>query len=372
MTPPRDPRPPAPPLSKPATLKDVAAAAGVSTATVSLYLNRRNRFTPEVESRVRAAVEALNYRQNPLARGMATGLSGSIGLVVLDIRNPHFTNVVHGASLSAQAHGYNLIVADVKEDTSIVAQTIDDLARRVDGLIFNLRLPDAIKDLPARLGKPMVLYGQPMPGHVGDLPAPSIQIDCPRAGALLASHLLEIGSRRIAYVNYTKSMWSDARRDAVAAGLAGRAEIIDVPVDVQSLEVGVAVARRLASDIGRFDAIVCYNDFIAVGLLHGLAGLGIRVPDDIAVAGFDNIPVSCFVTPSLTTVDMRSEDVGRSALDRLHAAIAGGDRSPTVTMLDPHLLVRSSTRVPLEPPLALHPTRGRAGRRLAADLGRDI
>ncbi|MBX4378657.1 hypothetical protein K4H02_26725, partial [Mycobacterium tuberculosis] len=81
----------------------------------------------------------------PLARGIATGLSGSIGLVVLDIRNPHFTSVVHGASLSAQAHGYNLIVADVKEDTSIVGRTMDDLVRRVDGLIFSMRLPEAIK-----------------------------------------------------------------------------------------------------------------------------------------------------------------------------------------------------------------------------------
>lgn len=363
------------PLGKPATLKDVAAAAGVSTATVSMILNRRHRFTPEVEERVRAAVEALHYRQNPLARGMATGLSGSVGLVVLDIRNPHFTNVVHGASLSAQAHGYNLIVADVKEDTSIVAQTIDDLARRVDGLIFNLRLPDAIKDLPARLGKPMVLYGQPLPSHVGDLPAPSVQIDCPRAGALLADHLLEIGCRRIAYVSYIKSLWSDARRDAVAVALAGRAEIVDVPVDVQSLEVGVQVARRLAPDIGRYDAILCYNDFIAVGLLHGLATLGIRVPDDIAVAGFDNIPVSCYITPSLTTVDMRSEDVGRFALDRLHVAIAGGDRSPTVTMLEPRLLARASTRVSLDPPLAIAPSRDRARRRplaVRADLGLDI
>lgn len=341
-------------LSRPATLKDVAAAAGVSTATVSMILNRRHRFTPEVEERVRAAVSALHYRQNPLARGMATGLSGSVGLVVLDIRNPHFTNVVHGASLSAQAHGYNLIVADVKEDTSIVAQTIDDLARRVDGLIFNLRLPDAIKDLPARLGKPMVLYGQPVPGLEGDLPTPSIQIDCPRAGALLAGHLLEIGVRRIAYVNYTKSMWSDARRDALADALGDRAEILDIPIEVQSLEIGVAVARQLveAGHIGRCDAIVCYNDFVAVGLLHGLATLGVRVPEDIAVAGFDNIPVSCYVTPSLTTVDMRSEDVGRCAVDRLHAAIKG-DRSPTVTMLEPRLMTRASTRVRLDPPLAV-------------------
>lgn len=346
MTKPRAPHPA--PLGKPATLKDVAAAAGVSTATVSMILNRRHRFTPEVEARVRAAVEALHYRQNPIARGMATGLSGSIGLVVLDIRNPHFTNVVHGASLSAQAHGYNLIVADVKEDTSIAAQAMDDLARRVDGLIFNLRLPDSIKDLPARLGKPMVLYGQARPGLGGDLPVPSIQINAPRAGALLAEHLAGIGCRRIAYIHYTKSIWSAARRDAVAVALAGRAEIVDIPVAVQSLEIGVEVTRAL--DIARYDAILCYNDFIAVGLLHGLAARGVRVPDDIAVAGFDNIPVSCYVTPALTTVDMRSEDIGRFALDRLHNAIASGDRTPDVTLLEPHLLARTSTRIRIAAP----------------------
>jgi LacI family transcriptional regulator len=359
--PPRAAADPPPPLAKPATLKDVAAAAGVSTATVSMILNRRHRFTPEVEARVRAAVLALNYHQNPLARGMATGQFGAIGLVVLDIRNPHFTNVVHGASLAAQAHGYNLIVADVKEDTSIATRTIEDLARRVDGLIFNMRLPDAIKDLPMRIGKPMVLYGQPMPDYDGPLPVPSIQIDCPRAGALLAGHFLEIGCRRIAYVGYVKSLWSGARRDAIAAGLGGRAELVEIPITVQSLEIGVAVAEQLAPDIGRYDAIVCYNDLVAVGLLHGLASCGIRVPEDVAVAGFDNIPVSCYITPSLTTVDMRSEDIGRSALERLHTAIAVGDRSATVTLLEPRLLTRASTRVLPAAPLAIRPRRGHAG-----------
>jgi LacI family transcriptional regulator len=235
----------------------------------------------------------------------------------------------------------------VKEDTSIAVATIDDLARRVDGLVFSMRLPEAIKELPMRLGKPLVLYGQPMP-EVGPLPVPAIQIDAPTAGRLLGRHLVEAGRRRIVFVGYGKSRWSLDRRLAVEAGIAGRASLEVIDIEVQSMEAGVAVADDIARS-GAYDAAVCYNDFLAIGLLHGLMTRGVRVPADIAVAGFDNIPVSCYVTPSLTTVDMRGEEVGRRAFDALHHAIVTGDRTAAVTMLDPCLMVRAST-APAERP----------------------
>ncbi|KAF7600257.1 MAG: LacI family transcriptional regulator [Candidatus Dactylopiibacterium carminicum] len=329
---------------RPATLKDVAAAAGVSTATVSMILNRRYQFKPEVEARVREAIVALNYRQNPGARSMATGLFGSIGLVVLDIRNPHFTNIVHGASIRAQAHGYNLIVVDLKEDVSHAQQTIDDLARRVDGLILSLRLPEAARDLPLQLGKPAVLFGQTLHEPGAPPPSPSIQIRGWEAALLLGRHVLEAGRQRITYVGYGKSIWNADRVNALRE-LANGAEVRELSVDTQTMEAGEAIAASLVYDDYKTDAIVCYNDMIAIGLLHGLCALGVRVPDDILLAGFDNIPVSRYVTPSLTTVDMRSEDLGGHSLERLHRAIQSGDYSPTVEYLEPRLLVRASTQL---------------------------
>ncbi|MFT4174812.1 MAG: LacI family DNA-binding transcriptional regulator [Rhodocyclaceae bacterium] len=328
---------------RPATLKDVAAAAGVSTATVSMILNRRYQFKPEVEARVREAIVSLNYRQNPGARSMATGLFGSIGLVVLDIRNPHFTNIVHGASIKAQAYGYNLIVVDLKEDISHAAQTVDDLARRVDGLILSLRLPDEARDLPQKLGKPAVLFGQTLQGHFEGIHTPSIRIQGREAAMLLGRHVLETGRRRIMYVGYARSIWN-ADRIGALRDVAGDAEVMEMTVDTQTMEAGEAIAASIVYGPHKIDAIVCYNDVIAIGLLHGLCDLGVRVPDDIAIAGFDNIPVSRYVTPSLTTVDMRSEDLGGCSLERLHRAIDSGDHAPTVELLEPRLMVRASTQ----------------------------
>ncbi|MDQ7990959.1 MAG: LacI family DNA-binding transcriptional regulator [Candidatus Dactylopiibacterium sp.] len=329
---------------RPATLKDVALAAGVSTATVSMILNRRYQFKPELEARVREAIVALNYRQNPVARSMATGLFGSIGLVVLDIRNPHFTNIVHGASIKAQEHGYNLIVVDLKEDVSHARQTLDDLARRVDGLILSLRLPQEARDLPLQLGKPAVLFGQTLHEPAPAPLSPSIQIRGWEAAMLLGRHIFEAGRKRLTYVGYSRSIWNADRINALRTLAEGAgAEVREVSVAAQTMEAGEAVAASLIYDAWRTDAIVCYNDMVAIGLLHGLCALGVRVPDDIMIAGFDNIPVSRYVTPSLTTVDMRSEDLGGGSLERLHRAIQSGDHSPGVELLEPRLVVRAST-----------------------------
>ncbi|HSD37968.1 MAG TPA: LacI family DNA-binding transcriptional regulator [Rhodocyclaceae bacterium] len=329
---------------RPATLKDVAAAAGVSTATVSMILNRRYQFKPELEARVHEAVASLNYRQNPVARSMATGVFGAIGLIVLDIRNPHFTSIVHGASIKAQEYGYKLIVVDLKEDMTHAWQTVDDLARRVDGLILSLRLPETARDLPSQLGKPAVLFGQTMHEPTSPVSSPSIQILGWEAAQMLGRHLMEAGRRRLTYVGYSGSVWNADRVNALRA-VTDDAEIREVFIDNPNMEAGELVAANLVYGDYKPDAIVCYNDMVAIGLLHGLYNLGVRVPDDVMLASFDNIPVSRYVTPSLTTVDMRSEEIGGGAMERLHRAIQSGDLSPTVELLEPRLMVRASTQL---------------------------
>lgn len=329
---------------RPATIKDVAVAAGVSTATVSMILNGRYQFRPELEARVRAAVEALNYRQNPGARSMATGSFGSVGVLALDIRNPYFTNVVHGASLQAQARGYKVVMVDLKEDVSQAEQTVDDLARRVDGLILSMRLPTPALELPGKLGKPVVFFGQVLEGLSESLPSDSVQIQGREAAMLLARHIIQTGRNRITYVGYSHSRWN-ADRLAALREIAAPASINELLVDAQTMEAGEAIAASLVYGTHKADAIVCYNDVIAIGVLHGLHRLGIRVPEDISLAGFDDIPVSRFLTPGLTTVDMRSEDLGSRSMIRLHELIEGDTSGKQIQVLEPRLVVRGSTLI---------------------------
>src|SRR5574343_1894823 len=181
---------------KAATIRDVAAQAGVSTATVSKFINGGQRFTREVEERISLAIRQLGYASNPLARGMITGQTGNVGIVILDILNPHFTSIVKGASRVAQQARLNLLFADVAEGQLPELAMLQALSRRVDGLIVSARLSDASIDWLAQSGTPTVYYGGRPARHQG----PSVGTDSRVAAQMLGRHLRELGHRRIAYV----------------------------------------------------------------------------------------------------------------------------------------------------------------------------
>src|SRR5260221_10058686 len=184
-------------MKKRATIRDVAAHAGVSIATVSKYINSAQRFTPAVERKIRAAVDALEYQSNPLARSMITGRTGSIGVVILDIGNPHFTSLVKGANRVALEHGYNLLFVDTEESQAREDELLDALSRRVDGLIVSTRMPEDQLGRVLAFGKPVVFSGRPAPEG-----RPSIGIDAYTAAFLLGELLAKQRHRRIAYVGF--------------------------------------------------------------------------------------------------------------------------------------------------------------------------
>ena len=288
------------------TIRDVAAAAQVSTATVSKYINGAQRFSPKVEAALDAAIASLGYKSNPLAKSMITGRTNTIGLSVLDVTNPHFSSILKGANRVAHDHEYSVVLVDTEETPSRERRTLEDLSRRVDGLIVSSRLREHEMGWMAEIDKPLVFFGS-----LNELPLPTVASD-DRLGGIRAC--------------------------LDAAGL---------PLAVFDAEGPSMLEReRMCSNIvlgaSRPDAVICYNDLMALGFMKEAASLGLSIPRDLSVVGFDNIPYGKYVTPALTTVDLQSERMGATAMSKLLSVIRG-EQVDKLTKVAPQLVLRSST-----------------------------
>jgi len=319
------------------TIRDVANAAGVSTTTVSKYVNQAQRFSPAVEATIKAVIEELGYRSNPLAQSMITGRTNTIGLSVLDVSNPHFTSIVKGANRVAAEHGYTMLLVDIDENPGRERMLLESLSRRVDGLLVYSRQAEEDMDWMARLDKPLVFFGR-----LSRMTLPTVTSDDRRGGYMIAQHLVTMGHKRIAYLGFPKSHRDLDRM----AGVRGCLEKHGLPLQVFSGAAPTAPEgerRSSAIMLGeqRPDAIVCYNDLMALGFMKATQALGFQVPEDISVAGFDNIQFGRYASPALTTVDLRSEEMGVVGMNTLLSTI-GDDASIDLTLLEPQLILRSS------------------------------
>jgi len=327
-------------MKKKPTIRDVAARAGVSIATVSKYINSTQRFTPAVERKIRAAVDELAYQSNPLARSMITGKTGSVGVVILDIGNPHFTNFVKGANRVAIEEGYNLLFVDSEESQAREDELLQALSRRVDGLIVSTRMPEDQLHRVLAHGKPVVFSGRPAPDG-----RPSIGVDAYTAAFMLGELLVKQRHRKIAYVGFAPAR-PDTERMRGLTDCLDQHKLKLMRFDARSPTI--AEGERMASSIllrkDRPDAVVCYNDLVAIGFLGGAKTLGVRIPDEVSVAGIDNIPFGRFTSPALTTVDIQSEFLGEEGMRMLLALIAGDSAVKGHTKVEPRLVVRDSTR----------------------------
>ena len=327
-------------MKKKPTIRDVAARAGVSIATVSKFINSTQRFTAGVERRIQAAIAELEYHSNPLARSMITGKTGSVGVAILDICNPHFTSMVKGANRIALEHGYNLLFVDTEESQAREEELLGALSRRVDGLIVSSRMPEGQMDRLLAFGKPVVFAGRTAPPGV-----PSIGVDAYSAAYMIGELLVKQGHRDIAYLGF-----APARPDAER--MRGLTECLDAyGLPLARFEVrgpNLAEGERVCSSImlrkEKPDAVVCYNDMIAIGFMGVAKSLGISIPLDMSVVGIDNIPFGRFTSPALTTVDIQSERLGEEAMQLLFRQIAGNN-PPDIGhfTLEPRLVMRDST-----------------------------
>ncbi len=321
------------------TIRDIAAAAEVSVATVSKFINGLKRFSPKVEAKITAAIDQFGYRSNPLARSMITGRTMAIGVVILDIRNPHFTGIVKGANRAAVRAGFNLLFVDTEEGGTAERPLLEAVAGRVDGLIVSSRLPEDSITWLGDLGKPVVFFGK-----LGRLGIHSVSGDGFSAAFMLGRHLVELGHRQLAYVGFPASRWNQERLRGLREALAGTDVALEVfDVSTPMAEAGEEVASSVLMGATRFDAIVTYNDLVALGLMSEARALGVRIPEDVSIAGFDNILYGRFSYPTLTTVDLHSERMGELAVERLLQVIAG-TLTPFDETLAARLVPRDSTR----------------------------
>ena len=317
------------------TIRDVAAAAGVSITTVSRFTNGQQRFSAEVEEKIREAITRLAYRQNPAARSMVTGQTGAIGLAVLDIRNPHHANIMKGANRIALAQGWSLLVVDMEESAGKEQQQLEALSLRVDALIVSARVPDATVDWLVQNNKPVSFIGRPARNDVA-----SAGTDGFNAAFMLGRYLVEQGWQRVAYVGCSSARWNAPRLQGLQTALA------EVGLDVMVFDAGATTSEageRMASSVllgrNRPEVVIGCNDLVAMGLMYEAQSLGMRIPEDVAIAGFDNIPAARYVNPPLTTVEMRSEEMGEAAMKQVLGILSGAESKNSEIILAPRLIV---------------------------------
>jgi LacI family transcriptional regulator len=270
---------------------------------------------------------------------MVTGRTGTLGLAVLDIANPHFAAMIKGANRVALARGYSLMVVDLEECAGAELQQLQSLASRVDGLAVSARVPGPAMDWLLQQHLPIVWFGR------FDRPNTACVCSDGRvAGRMLGEHLVANGRKRVLYADYAGSRWSLDRADGLEAALADAGlGLARCATPAPSLEGGRAAAHAWFETDTHADAVVGYNDLVAIGFMRELQSRGVQVPHDVAVAGFDNVPLCGLLQPALTSVDVRGGQQGESMITELHALISR-ERQPSVVLIEPQLVERASTR----------------------------
>ncbi|MFC7546765.1 substrate-binding domain-containing protein [Plantactinospora sp. GCM10030261] len=329
------------------TVYDVAQRAGVSIATVSRALNDRSRISAQTRQRVLAVAAELGYQPNDVARSLVGKATQTIALLLPDIANPFFPELVKGVQTVADQRGHLLLLCPNADDEE---KAISDLAllrrKQVDGIILVTGALSGERFAPAAAGLPVVLMDRAIA-----VPHASLVAVDHRAGARLATeHLLALGHRRIAHLAGPANLPVTAERQAGWAD-ALRAAGVDpddcpvLPGDFQE-DGGWAAGRTLIGQRDRFTAVFAANDLSAIGLLAAFTDAGVRVPAEVSVVGFDGIHLSAYITPKLTTVAQPIFELGQRAAEVLLDRIAGNATPTDPIILTTTLIAGGSTAPP--------------------------
>ena len=329
--------------TKNATIKDVAREANVSVASVSRVLNGLGGVTPETQKIVREVAARLNYIPDNAARSLITGRTHTIGAVLPDLYGEFFSELIRGIDLAARARGLHLLVSSSHDGVADAAAAVRAMRGRVDGMLILSEYVDATflqENLPEKL--PAVLLDSP----VKSTRYPVLNIDN-RAGAIaMVRHLIEAGYQQVAFISGPKTNFDAQQREkGYRAAMAKHAP--GVPLTIVdgdfTEESGYRAGRELLAKKPRPQAVFAANDMMAIGCLFALKEAGIDVPGDIALAGFDDILIARYVTPPLSTVQVRIADLGRIALERLAALLHPTDKTPaSVDTLGCDIVIRES------------------------------
>lgn len=333
--------------SRPITLRDIAREAGVSINTVSRALNGRPDVSEATRTLVMAVAERLDYRPNQLARGLRQQRTATIGVVVADLANPFFAEVVEGIERTTYHEGYSIILANTEENQDREQQAVRTLVeRQVDGILIapTQSSDDAIRYLMQRQ-VPFVLLARFFEGL--DVPA---VINDDREGARLAvRHLVQRGHKDILYLNgppYNSSarLRLSGYRDALEeAGIPFRPSLV-ISTDARSTGGYAAIRQALAGGL-EFTAAFCFSDYVSFGAIRALRQSGLAIPRDVAVMGYDDIDLSAIVEPALSTVHVAKTQLGHVAARMLMGMMGGpSDRAERVdvVVLSPQVVIRES------------------------------
>lgn len=329
------------------TQSDVARLAGVSRATVSYVVNGLTEsdisITEETRQRVLKAVQELGYQPDATAQSLRSGTTNTIGLLIPDMHNPHYWQIAQGVESEAQKEGYDLLLASTSLDPHREIHTVQALSRRrIDGLILLLTYTEQVQDELKKMvnrHRPIVLVN----GNHPDID--SVNANYAACAAQVMAHLIELGHRRIGLVHGVAHSGLGADRlnayyqELTRAGL---------PIDESLVEwcgttiaAGYEAAQRLLQ--AHPTAIVVINDLLALGVLRAIANAGLRVPEDISVASFDDIDMAAYLNPALTTVRMDAEELGRAAIRIILNRLRNPKLPPQQVTIASDLVLRAST-----------------------------
>ena len=325
------------------TIYDVAAACGVAPSTVARTFSRPGRVNAETADRIRRVAAEMGYRANPLARALPTGRTSLLAVIVADVTNPFFFDILRGAESAANDAGYTLLVADVQESVEAERQALDRAIPMVEGVVLaTSRMSDSSIRVAAKQ-RPTVVLNRSMTD------VSSVAPDNARGMRRAVEHLAALGHTTITYFAGPEASWADGirwqalREAAYELDLKARRMGPFPPTQAGGLAAAQAFARSPGT------AVIAYNDLIAIGAIRGMTRLGARVPQDVSVVGFDNIFGADFCTPPLTTVAAPLRHLGALAVETLIRELRTGARrsgsGATVrsALLPSRLLERSST-----------------------------
>ncbi len=328
------------------TSRDIADAAGVSQATVSNVLNRPEIVAVETRERVHAAIRHMNFVVNGSARTLRVGRSRTLGVIALDLTNPFWGEVTRGVSDGAAARGYSVLLGssgETREGETNLLRIFEE--HRVGGVLVSsvdLESPEIVS-LDKHGIKVVLLDERDVSGRYS-----SVSLDQVMGARLIAEHLLAEGHRRIGFINVSHDIWWSRERlrglqeAMLAAGEDPDTVITEFPIATMTTQAAEPALGELLARAPGLTAIVCVNDMVALGVLKKLRDLGIRVPQDISVVGFDDSYFAALLSPALTTVRQQPYHLGRTAAELVI------DRHPTdpirTIVYQPSLVVRDSTR----------------------------
>lgn len=329
-------------MQKPNT-KEIANALGVSRATVSNVINGKGRVSPEMRIRIEKAIAESGYIRDRGAVALRTGQSRLVGVLVTDIANPFYANVVSQIEAQLSEAGYATVLGQSKDDPARQSQILDELlGNGVAGLVVNPCVGTTLQDLSPVLQRqiPITFYVRGIEGS----DQPTVSLDDRLAAELMATHMLDQGYRNFAMIGGFRGTTTfenrvfGARRMLDQAGCSVR--LVPGPI---TEAFGYSATESLLNQGCSVDAIIGHNDIVALGCLRAIRDFGLRVGADVGLAGFDNLLFGRLCEPQLTTIDVDTDAIGAEAGRSLVAQLRGEIGVPEPKVIAPRLIVRGTT-----------------------------